>query len=170
MTASTGRSAAGEYVRTVEAAERRAEAARLHATGWTYARIAEHYGVGRRHAISMVQDALAEAGKADREQALAIELAKLDGYEHALLEVLTRNHVTVSNGRVIRIDEVPLLDDGPVVAAVAGLLRVSERRSKLRGLDAPARQTVTVITEDAVDAELRRLEAELAGNETPADA
>lgn len=169
MTNVIGRGPDGEYVRTIEAAERNAEAARLHATGWSYTRIAERYKVSKRHAVRMVQAALADAGKQDREAALAIELAKLDGYEHALLEVLTRHHVTVNNGRVITLNGTPLLDDGPVVVAVAGLLRVSERRSKLRGLDAPARQTVTVITEDAVDAELRRLEAELA-DRAPSDA
>lgn len=172
MTDGTGRTADGQYVRTVEMAERNAEAARLHATGWSYTRLAERYKVSKRHAIRMVQDALAEAGRADREHALALELAKLDGYEATLLEVLARHHIVVSNGRVMtdpRSQDL-LLDDGPVMAAVAGLLRLSERRAKMLGLDAPARQTVTVVTEDVIDAEIARLQAELGAGDAAGQA
>ncbi len=42
------------------------------------------------------------------------------------------------------------------------IIKIMERRAKLLGLDAPVRSTVTVITEDLIDAEIARLEAELA--------
>lgn len=44
-------------------------------------------------------------------------------------------------------------------------LSIMDRRAKLLGLDAPTRKIVNVITEDLVDAEIRKLEAELAAND-----
>ena len=161
LTGKTGRDAGGHWTRTIETAERDAEAAALHANGTSYANLAARYGVSKQAAIGMVRRAHHEAGRQLREQALGVELARLDGLEAALLAVLARHHVTVNNGRVIMLDGEPLEDDGPVVTAAMGLLRVSERRSKLLGLDAPARQTVTVITEDVIDAEIARLSAEV---------
>lgn len=58
-----------------------------------------------------------------------------------------------------------LLGDGPSVDRV---LKIMERRARILGLDAPTRHRVEVITEDAVDAEIRRLQGELAGNDAPA--
>jgi hypothetical protein len=89
-----------------------------------------------------------------------------------VLEVLARNHITVSNGRVITLPDsdgkdVPLADDGPILAAVGRLLdigrsrlQIMERRAKYCGLDAPAK--VSVITDEALDNELARAAAELA--------
>lgn len=158
-----GRDASGQYVRTVEQAERDAEAARLKAQGWSYSRLAERYKITKRGAMEMVRRAYATAGQEDRQIALAIELAKLDAAEAVVLQVLATHHVTVSNGRLVMDPSTgdPLPDDAPLLAAVDRWLRIAERRSRLMGLDAPARSTVTVITEDVVDAEIARLSAEL---------
>ena len=158
----TARDGSGHFVRTIEGAERDAECARLKAQGWTYTRLAERYKVNKRACIEMVHRAFEAAGRDDRNLALAMERVKLDAMETAVLDVLARSHITVSNGRVVSINGEPILDDAPVLQAVAQWLKISERRSKLLGLDAPARQTVTVVTESVVDAEILRLEAELA--------
>src|SRR5690606_7690573 len=63
------------------------------------------------------------------------------------------------HGKLIRIEdentgeEVPLLDDGPILAAADRLLKISERRSKMLGLDKPVQAEVTHKAE-AVDSEL----------------
>lgn len=44
-------------------------------------------------------------------------------------------------------------------------LRVMERRAKLIGLDAPERKEINVVTEDATEAAIRELEAQLAEND-----
>ena len=49
-----------------------------------------------------------------------------------------------------------------MISASLALLKVSESRRRLLGLDQPMRRTVEVITEDQVDAEIRRLEGKLA--------
>lgn len=54
------------------------------------------------------------------------------------------------------------LDEKPSGFLVDSILRVMERRAKLLGLDAPISIRTEVVTVDAVDAEIQRLEAELA--------
>ena len=74
------------------------------------------------------------------EEVRQIEAARLDELTRTLMRVLATKHYVVSaaSGVVARNPETKqlLLDDGPVIQAVAGLLRISERRSKLLGLDA----------------------------------
>ena len=75
------------------------------------------------------------------------------------MRVLATKHYVVSaaSGVVARNPETGALlqDDAPVIHAVAGLVRISERRAKLLGLDAP--KQVEVRTIDAIDARLIEL-------------
>ena len=158
----TGRGSNGRFLRTIEQIERDAQAARLKARGRSYREVAEEFGCTPLTAIRMVARAREQAGKADRDEYLRLELIKLDAAEQVVLEVLAANHLTVSQGKVVRLDGKPLPDDGPMLAAVDRWLKVQDQRAKLLGLYAPNRATVTVVTEDAVDAEIARLEAELA--------
>ncbi len=81
------------------------------------------------------------------------ELSRLDRMSAAAQRVLEKEHVLVSGGRVVRqvLDDgdgspvldkfgepvlVPLKDDGPALAAIDRLLKISESRRKLLGLDA----------------------------------
>ncbi|MFD8667068.1 hypothetical protein ACFV1U_16945 [Streptomyces microflavus] len=140
----------GQFVRSLTTAQRDAEAARLRTQGWTYQRIADHLGFKQRadayNAVKRVLDAtVREAGEDIR----ALELERLDRLEAAANEVLEREHVTVSNGRVVALDGAPLPDDGPVLAAIDRLLKIQERRAKLLGLDAPTKQAITISPERA---------------------
>lgn len=74
-----------------------------------------------------------------------LELEKLDRLERAAITVLETKHVHVSGGKVVRdggdeetVGE-PLYDDGPVLQAIETLRRLSERRAKLLGIDAPTK-------------------------------
>lgn len=149
------RTSRGRFEASTDTRERDAQVASLCGLGHSRAELAEQFGVSVRAIGQMRDRAYAIAGRELREQALATELAKLDGYEQAALAVLHSEHVTVSQGKVIVVDGVPLADDGPVLAALDRLDRIVDRRSKLLGLYAPTRQTVTVLTEDVVDAALR---------------
>jgi hypothetical protein len=74
------------------------------------------------------------------DEARTMELERLDEMQHAAWQVLERHHITVSHGKVVRDDDgETILDDGPVLRAIDSLLRVSDRRAKLLGLDAPTR-------------------------------
>jgi DNA-binding Lrp family transcriptional regulator len=126
----------GGFVRTIETAERDAEAARLRSRSMSYRAIAKQLGVSVSTAHAMVDRALAEVVREAGEAVVALELEKLDRDEAAVLAVMEATHYTVSNGKLIMIDGKPLLDDAPVLAAAAMRVRISESRRKLVGADA----------------------------------
>jgi hypothetical protein len=168
----TGHDGHGRFIRTIDTAERDAECARLRARDHTYQQIADATGFtsasGARFAV---ERALARTITEPGEELRRIELMKLDALARAAWRVLEARHYLVSQGRLIRLEDgaPPLEDDGPVLASIDRLLKISERRSKLLGLDSPVR--MEVLTIDAIDAQLAVLDAEIAGltatNETP---
>ena len=115
-----------------------------------------------------VQRALADSAREASEEVRQIEAARLDELTRTLMRVLATKHyvVSVASGVVARHPDTgqPMQDDAPVIHAVAGLVRISERRAKLLGLDAP--KQVEVRTIDAIDARL----IELADQMAPVDA
>lgn len=150
--------------RSVATRDRDTRALELRRHGLGYDQIAVQMGWrNRSSAYDAVQRALADSAYEAAEEVRAIEAARLDDLTLVLNRVLATHHFVVSaaTGKVARHPDTgePLLDDAPIIHAVAGLLRIAERRAKLLGLDAPTRHEV--ITTDALDAEIRRLEAEL---------
>lgn len=144
--------------RTILTAEQDARAAHLRAERRTYREIARELGCSASAAYQSVQRAIAAVPVEAVGELRAIECATLDAAIARLWDIVHAGHPYVSNGKVFY----DLEDAGPVIAALNGIIKACESKRKLLGLDAPARQTITVVTEDAVDAELRRLEAELA--------
>ena len=132
----------GKFTRNIDTAERDAAAARMRADSRTYADIAAQLGYASEGAAhDGVARALAAAVQEPATELRQLELDRLDRMYQAVLGVLEREHVTVSNGRIVRgEDDKAILDDGPVLNAVDRLLRIQERRAKLLGLDAPAKQ------------------------------
>lgn len=140
----------GRFYRTVEDATRDEKAARLRARGWTYPRIAAEMDYDSRasayHAVERVlRETVREAGDDLR----ALELERLDAMWAAAVEVLDRQHVTVSNGRIVELGGEPLEDDAPVLAAIDRMLKIQERRARLLGLDAPVKRDLTLTDERA---------------------
>lgn len=153
----------GRFVRSVETAEREAEAARLRSKGWSYPRIAAELGYKHKaDAYNAVKKVLADTVREAGDEVRAMELVRLDALYAAATEVLDREHVTVSHGRIVAgADGAPLLDDAPVLQAVDRLLRIQERRARLLGLDAPVKKDVS-LTDERVAA-IEALAEELAG-------
>ncbi|MEU0157945.1 hypothetical protein ABZ154_03630 [Streptomyces sp. NPDC006261] len=150
----------GQFLRSLTTAQRDAHAAELRAKGWTYRRIAAELGWKQgADAYNAVQRVLKETVREAGEDVRTLELERLDRLEAAANEVLEREHVTVSNGRVVSLNEMPLPDDGPVLAAIDRLLKIQERRAKLLGLDAPTKQNISISPERA--AALEQLVEEL---------
>lgn len=147
--------------RRIAVAERRAQALQLRAEGCTMDEIRERVpGYRSRGAVAQdIQRAMIAMVAEPTEEVRALEVARLDMLWVEAMLVLRRQHVTVSNGKVVHLDGRPVQDDGPALAAIDRLVRIAERRAKLLGLDAPTK--VEVITLDAIDAEIRRLTQEL---------
>ncbi len=144
--------------RSIVTAERDGRAAHLRAQGRTYLQIGTELGVNTGSAYKMVGRAIASAPVEAVNELRAIESERLTAVIAKAWEIVHADHPYVSAGRLLT----GVQDAGPVLAALNLIRTTSESLRKLYGLDAPARQTITVITEDAVDAELRRLETELA--------
>lgn len=140
----------GKWVRSIETAERDAEAARLRARGMSYRQIGAELGMHHSSVADAVQRALRDTVAEPAEDVRRLELDRLDHMYQQVLAVLERKHITVSNGKVIQVPDpetgeiAPLEDDAPVLQAVDRLLRISESRRKLLGLDIPVKQQVEV--------------------------
>ncbi len=151
----------GQFTRNVQTAQQDAECARLRSAGLTYRAIADDLGLCDASAArKCVERALLATVAEPAEELRRLELMKLDQLSVAAWEILEDNHVRVSAGRVMFLDDEPLPDTRPVLQAVDRLLKIAERRARLCGLDAPIQ--VSGITMDAVDAEIVRLDAEIA--------
>ena len=135
---------------TFEAQEKRRKAllARQQGNSWAeVARIAGYASPGSAHQAAMT--ALRDIPREAADQLRRTELETLNELQLALRRKL---------------------DEKPSAFLVDSILRVMERRSKLLGLDAPLAIRTEVVTVDAVDAEIQRLEAELdARGRTTAD-
>jgi hypothetical protein len=134
----------GRYFSTVEDAERDREAARLYRDVRNYQIVADQLGYADRggawRAVDRCKKAVQREGG---EGVIADEAALLDElYAHAV-DVLERDHVTVSQGRIMKdVDGTPLLDDGPKLAAIRELRAIRESYRKLYGIDQPSRVSV----------------------------
>jgi len=111
--------------------------------GAPYRRIAEELGyadeAGAHRAVAKVlKETVQEAGDELRK----VEVERLDALLAVAWEVMTREHVAVSSGKIVTVTdaegtETPLRDDGPTLAALDRVLKIADRRAALLGLDAP---------------------------------
>jgi hypothetical protein len=185
------RSGNGRFRRTVDSAARDMRAAELHGKAWTHERIAAELGFGSRGRVSeAIERAFSQIVTPGAAEAKCTDLERLDRLIEKNWEALERQHVSVSNGRVVRrftgverdedgierLDadgkEIPIfedvLDDGPIAVHSAVIVRLIERRAKMYAYDEPAHSRVEIITSDAVEANIALLESQLAAND-PAD-
>lgn len=158
---SDSRGGNGRYSKSLSSAERDAEACRLRVRAMSYAQIAKQLGYADEgHAYQGVSRALRATVEEPAAEVRKTELERLNNLYEAALAILERMHVTVSQGRVVYLGDLPLADDAPALAAIDRLLKIQERRARLLGLDAPVKHEVRNV--DALDAEIEQLVARLA--------
>ncbi len=163
----------GQFTRDPVTAQRDADAARLRSTGHTYKQIAAELGCSLATAYTSVQRAMDAIIREPAEAAIASSLrnlaeararihdarARLEGHRDTVLETLSRQHVTVSQGRVVYDEDTgnAVRDDEFILKAVDRLNRIEaqlqtneaqlqsndESRRRLEGLDQPGKQHVT---------------------------
>lgn len=142
----------GRYITTINHDERAAHAAHFKAANprMSYQQIADALGYSSRgdawRDIEKCRNAvLRQAGA----ELIASEAALLDDQFVAAMEVLDRDHLLVSHGKVITmadpetLEEKPLLDDGPKLAALREMRAIRESYRKLLGIDQPQQVTVS---------------------------
>jgi hypothetical protein len=155
----------GRFVGSEAAQKRRQEAVKLRLTGMSFTRIAEALGYAdAATAYNAVKMELALTKREDADELREIESQRLDSLQEVMVAVLRSEHVVVSvqRGQVV-IDQrtfEAVKDHGPVMNAVDRLLRISESRRKLLGIDAPPqvqRVDVTVTEVSQADVEWREM-------------
>jgi hypothetical protein len=120
--------------------ERAHEAVKLRRTGMLWDEIAKTLGfASRAGAYQAAMRFIREYPREDVEALRDLEAQRLDEAQEALWPAVKRGEV--------RPAEV--------------WIKLSERRARMQGFDRPERREVTVITEDAVNAEIRRLNEEM---------
>lgn len=149
----------GRWTRTLAGAEKDAEAARLRSRGHTYQQIADIIGWANKgdayHAVKRAMDAvIQEPG----EEAVRWSMRRLDEERVRLHDLrdkaeqlLAGQHVTVSQGRVVRDEDgTPVPDDEFTLKVIDRLGRLDEqlRRNdesmrKLLGLDQPVKTQIS---------------------------
>lgn len=130
---------------TLSAAERDAKAAELRAEGWSYRAIAEELGYyDRSHVWRQLQTAKKRVLEEPVKNLITVEMQQLDELYVAALEILEREHVTVSQGHVVKDDAGnPILDDGPRLAAIREMRMLRESFRRLYGLDAEKKVNIS---------------------------
>ncbi len=133
-----------QFTPSMEAAERAAQAARLYLQYRNYQRVADEMGYATKGcAWRAVQRARLSVMQEPALDLIRTEAAELDELYTAALEILEREHPAVSHGRIVKDDAgVPLLDDGPRLAAIRELRAIRESYRKLLGVDAPSKVSV----------------------------
>jgi len=157
--------------RSVADRDRDARAVELRRRHLNYGQIATEMGYADPSgAYQAVQRGLNDMATDAGAEVKQLELDRLDDIARGFQRIFATKHyvVSVGAGKVVMDPAkpgVPLVDDAPVIQAGLALLRVMERRAKYLGLDAPAQSRVEVISETTVDAEIKRLESEMAGRD-----
>lgn len=161
--ARTARDGSGQFTRTLEDAERDAEAARLQARGRSLRQIAQELGYANESgAHKAIARALAAVPVQGVDELRRIQCDQLDYLTGKALEILEATHYAHSTHGDLLYgpDGNVLVDSAPALNAIDRLVRILERRAKLMGLDAPQRHEVTTL--DYLDAQIRAATAELA--------
>ena len=128
----------------VRALERREKAVNLRVTGATYRQIGDSLGVSGAQAYRIVQDSLRELAERTREHTerlRALELLRLDRW---MLQLLPRADppdpaLTAEQNAARQADQLRVR----MREAANALLRISERRARLCGLDMPLKVAPT---------------------------
>jgi hypothetical protein len=134
----------GRWVKGVDSVERDAEALRLRSRNRTLRQIADELGYGNESNVRRaLQHATGRIEKPAVDHYRQVMDAQLDALEQRAQAVLDARHLVFHQGAAVTHDGAPVVDDGPVLAAVATLLRIQERRARLWGTDAPVKADVS---------------------------
>lgn len=155
-TESPGRGKNGQFIRTLDTAQKDGLAAELRARSLSYKDIAVKLGYANESgAHKAVQRALAAAPAEAVAELRAIEAQRLDMLARRLWAVIDTKYPLTAPDRVfVNKDGDSVADPRPIIAAVDRLLRISEQRRRLLGLDAPAPKSAEDRSESASPLEL----------------
>lgn len=114
---------------------------------WSWSMISRDLGITTSYAQTLAKEYVAEVVDKDREVARAEERERLDALERSLLEQFASTR------------------DPKLIDAI---MRITDRRARMLGLDEPVKTDSTVTVQDPMDRELSEVLAEAAAAEAAA--
>jgi DNA-binding CsgD family transcriptional regulator len=161
---------------SIRQAERRAEVLRLRLDGLSLQAIGDRMGIRADSVHDIITRALRAMTQDPSQELLTLELARLESLYAEAMSAVRAFTPVLHNGKIVQIpvidsngqtvkdpDSGQLLtcvaqDRQPVLAGIACAIRISERRAKLLGLDAPIRaQTNLTVSSDEPERDLSKL-------------
>ncbi|MEU6597864.1 hypothetical protein [Streptomyces flaveolus] len=153
-----GRDGRGRYTRSVDTAERDAEAARLFTQGLNYREIGEELGVTKWTAMRAVARAAQAVAKEAGQEVLKYHASRLEYAYAKAIEIAEADHVMVSHGKVVcGEDGKPLRDHAPVLAALREARQTLDSFRIMFGLNQPVKVDATVHQVTQQDLELQEM-------------
>lgn len=163
---SVSRHGNGRYARDLEHVERDARACLLSSQGWTHSQIARELGYSSRGDVSnAIRKVLAETAREHGTEALREQqLTAMHAASKVMWERIEHPQPLVDRlGRIVRGDDgAPVVDVQALAAAVAQVVKIEERISKLRGLDAPRRTVSASMNLNDIEGTIELAKAALA--------
>jgi hypothetical protein len=138
--------------------QRAGEMAKLRSQGLTTAEIAERYSLSHHTVYNSIKAAIAATPYEGVTELRHIQLDSLALQKRRVLRIFLVDHPKVDHGRLIKDSDGNTVNDYDIaLRASAELRRIEDSISRLTGTRAPVVHEVHEITEDALDAEIRRL-------------
>jgi DNA-binding CsgD family transcriptional regulator len=167
---------AATSAKSIREAERRAEILRLRLDGHSLSAIGDRMGIRADSVHDIITRALRAMTQDPSQELLTLELARLESLYAEAMSAVRAFTPVLHNGKIVQIPVIdsngqtvkdpesgqPLTcvaqDRQPVLAGIACAIRISERRAKLLGLDAPIRaQTNLTVSSDEPERDLSKL-------------
>lgn len=153
--------------RTLEQIDKDARALALHCQGKTYRQISLEMGVNTASAFNAVKRAIADRQKNQFQQAdeFTAAVARIQQGLLRCQEIIDGKHFLAAPGGKLVIDPTtgePCLDSAPKQRAITEMRHLNDQLIMLMDLKPASKQRIQVVTEDVVDAEIRKLSEEIA--------
>lgn len=138
--------------------EERRQAYDLRLRGRTIRQIADDMAISTGKVQHLLREEIKLREDPLREQLIQFELDRLDGYQQACMWVLDNPGTPVlAMGPDGEMHTHVIVDDRKILGAIDRLVRISESRRKLLGMDAPVKTQVDIVETTQEDLELQEL-------------
>lgn len=111
--------------------------------GKTQQQIADEVNLDQTTISTIISSMAKEIKLEDASEYVKMQLDRLADLKDRYMEIISREQVTVSQGRIVRNEDgTPVRDESVAMAAFKGLLDIQKEESKLLGLYAPEKKQV----------------------------
>jgi hypothetical protein len=143
---------------TAQVAEQQRNCYELRLRHHTLREIALMTGLSVGTVYNRINDEIERVVSPYREQFRVLERERLEGISRRLLEMMSKPHYVIQDGRVLTIDDERVEDVAVTLACMDRFMKVQIRRAALEGLDAPIKVEATQVEAPVPDEALALIE------------